>query len=113
MIPENNENITANKWYVLIFLATFLLEAAGNISNEFISKIPINLIEIITIIAINTANTLSIVLVFTPLLLANVVFILVTFNLLNVKYQNAITAINAKNKYNISVLLMLNISPTN
>ena len=34
------------------------------------------------------------------------------FNLLNVKYQNAITAINAKNKYNISVLLMLNISPT-
>ena len=90
----------------------FLLEAAGSINNEFINSIPIHLIEIITIIAINTTNILSIFFTFIPLLFAKVLFMLITFNLLNVKYQNAITAINAKNKYNISVLLMLKISPT-
>ena len=73
---------------------------------------PIQRIDIITIIAINTTKTLSINFVLIPLLLARASFMLNTFNLLNVKYQNAITAINAKNKYNISVLLMLNISPT-
>ena len=71
-----------------MFLAIFLLDAAGKISNELINNIPIHLIEIITIIAINTTNMLSINLVFTPLLLANDVFILVTFSLLNEKYQN-------------------------
>ena len=45
MIPENNENITANNRYVLKFLATFLLESAGNISNEFINKMSDDLIK--------------------------------------------------------------------
>ena len=90
----------------------FLLDAAGKINNELINNIPIQRIDIITIIAINTTKTLSINFVLIPLLLARASFMLNTFNLLNVKYQNAITAINAKNKYNISVLLMLNISPT-
>ncbi len=34
----------------------FLLEAAGKIISEFISNIPTHLIDIITIIAINTAK---------------------------------------------------------
>ena len=95
-----------------MFLAMFLLEAAGKISRELISKIPIQRIEIITITAINTTNMLSINFVFTPLLLAKVVFMLSTFSLLKVKYQNTNTAINANNKYNISVLLILKVSPT-
>ena len=95
-----------------MFFAMFLLAAAGKISNELINNIPIHLIEIITIIAINTTKMLSINFVLTPLLFAKVVLILVTFNLLKVKYQNTATAINAKNKYNISVELILKISPT-
>lgn len=90
----------------------FLLDAAGKISNELINNIPIQRIDIITIIAINTTKTLSINFVLTPLLFASASFTLSTFNLLNVKYQNTNTAINAKNKYNISVLLMLSMSPT-
>ncbi len=42
------------------FFAMFLLDAAGNISKELINNIPIHLIDIITIIAINTTNILSI-----------------------------------------------------
>lgn len=95
-----------------MFLAIFLLDAAGKISRELISNIPIQRIEIITITAISTTNMLSINFVLTPLLFAKVVLILSTFNLLNVKYQNANTAIKANNKYKISVLLILKISPT-
>ncbi len=90
----------------------FLLDAAGKISNELINNIPIQRIDIITITAINTTKILSINFVLTPLLFASASFMLSKFNLLNVKYQKASTATNAKNKYNISVLLMLNMSPT-
>lgn len=62
------------------------------------SKIPIHRMEIITITAIKTTKILSINFVFIPLLLAKVELILLTFNLLNVKYQNTPTAINAKNR---------------
>ena len=44
----------------------FLLDAAGRISSEFISKIPIHLIEIITTIAIKITKMLSIFLVLIP-----------------------------------------------
>ena len=84
-----------------MFLAIFLLEAAGKISSELISNIPIHLIEIITITAISTTNILSIFFTLIPLLLAKVLLMLMTFSLLNVKYQNAYTKIAAKNTYNI------------
>ena len=90
----------------------FLLDAAGNISKELINNIPIHLIDIITIIAINTTNILSISFMFIPLLFANEVFILITFNLLNVKYQKHNTDINVKNKYTISAFVILKMSPT-
>ena len=90
----------------------FLLDAAGNISKELINNIPIHLIDIITIIAINTTNILSISFMFIPLLFANEVFILITLNLLNVKYQKHYTDINVKNKYTISTFVILKMSPT-
>ena len=62
-----------------MFLAIFLLDAAGKISKELISNIPIHLIDIMTIIAINTTNILSIIFVFILLLFANVEFMLTTF----------------------------------
>ena len=95
-----------------MFFAMFLLDAAGNISSEFINNIPIHLIDIITTIAISIANILSIFFVFIPLLFAKVVFMLIKFSLLKVKYQNTRTTIAIKNTYSISVSVMLNISPT-
>lgn len=95
-----------------MFFAMFLLDAAGNISSEFINNIPIHLIDIITTIAISIANILSIFFVYIPLLFAKVVFMLIKFSLLKVKYQNTRTAIAIKNTYSISVSVMLNISPT-
>ena len=95
-----------------MFLAIFLLDAAGKISKELISNIPIHLIDIMTIIAINTTNILSIIFVFILLLFANVEFMLTTFSLLNVRYQNTPTVINANSKYTISLFVMLNMSPT-
>ena len=44
--------------------------------------------------------------------LVNEVFILITFNLLNVKYQKHNTDINVKNKYTISTFVILKMSPT-
>lgn len=95
-----------------MFFAIFLLDAAGNISNEFINNIPIHLIDTITTIAINIANILSIFFVFIPLLFASVVFILIRCSLLNAKYQNTSTTIAIINTYNISESVILNISPT-
>ena len=95
-----------------MFLAIFLLDAAGKISKELISNIPIHLIDIMTIIAINTTNILSIIFVFILLLFANVEFMLTTFSLLNVRYQNTPTVINANSKYTISLFVILNMSPT-
>ena len=95
-----------------MFFAIFLLDAAGNINNEFISSIPIHLIDTITTIAINTANILSIFLVFIPLLFASALLILIKCNLLNVKYQDTSTTIAIKNTYNISWSVILKISPT-
>ena len=54
-----------------MFFAIFLLDAAGRINNEFINKIPIHLIDIITIIAIIITKILSIMVALIPLLFAN------------------------------------------
>ena len=66
-----------------MFIEIFLLDAAGKIINEFISKIPTHLIEIITMTAIKIAKMFSIAFTFIPLLLARVLFKLTAFILLN------------------------------
>ena len=90
----------------------FLLDAAGNIIIEFISSIPTHLIDNITIIAIDTANKLSINFTFIPLLFASIGFMLIAFSLLNSFVQNISTSTNAITKYIISDVDIFNMSPT-
>ena len=110
--PAISENKIENTWYLRISFAIFLLLAAGSIISEFISKIPIHLIESITIIEIVITKILSINITFIPLLLAKLSLILIVWSLLKIRFQTINVAAKAIAKYIISILEIAFISPT-
>ena len=95
-----------------MFFEMFLLEAAGKINKELIIKIPIHLIDNITIVAIKITNKFSINCTLIPLLFAKETLTEIPKSLLKHTSQKAtiITAINNKNI--ISFGIILSISPT-
>jgi hypothetical protein len=112
VIPENKEIITEKRWYSLILDDIFLLAAAGRISRALMIKIPIHLIENITIIAITTLKQSSIRFVLIFLLRAREVLIPDAWISLKQRNQKSSVAIKITIKNIISFKPILKISPT-
>ena len=111
-MPENIENKIEKKWYSLIFSEIFLADAAGRIKRALIIKIPTHLMDTITINAVSTAKRFSIHAAEICRLPAKVRFKLTARSLLNPNTQNTRVTPKIKIRYNISLGVMLRISPT-
>ena len=95
-----------------VFLSALLISIPFMVMFFFANSYVIATICLVYVIAIVIANILSINLTFIPFVLASDGLILTAFSLLNNLVQNMNTNINAKNKYIISDLDILRISPT-
>ena len=106
------ENKTEKKWYSRIFSEIFRADAAGRISRALIIRIPTHLMDAITVSAVRTAKRFSIHAAEIWRLPASVRFRLTASSLLKQNSQNTRVTAKIKTRDNISLGVMLRISPT-
>ena len=86
------EKRTAKKWYSRIFSEIFLAAAAGRIKSALIMRMPIHLMDTMTVNAVSAANKFSSQPAGIWRLRASVRFRLTARSLINAKSQNASVA---------------------